>query len=171
LLYRDKIYGNHGNGLQTSNSENAIVRQTTIYGNGGAAFFIGGQVLPRPVRDWETGARFSLIAKDWVFDGVTFATSRGDRRSGYLLGTALDSIAPFTSTLWTDYNDWYSDSDPAPFHLPNGSKTFAQWKSLIKNNGFSPGQDMDSAETVVTSTELPAARSCIGSDCSGRSTQ
>src|SRR5665213_402395 len=167
LIYRDRIFDNRGNGLQTANSINGTVRQSTIYGNGGAAFYIGGQATPRPVRDWETDTKFSLLAEDWIFDGVNFATDFRSGSTAYLLGTSLDTILPFTSTIWSDYNDWYASADRTPFHIAASQKTFLQWKSMIGKNGFTPGQESDSIQTAVTSDALPAIRPCFGRDCPG----
>jgi Right handed beta helix region len=166
LLYQDQVYQNGANGLQTANSENVTVRQSTVYDNGAAGLFIGGQTAGRSVSDWETGGNYSLIAENWIYDGVNFATGPHSATGAYLLNTSLGTIAPFTSTLWTDYNDYYAPSNSTPFY-PSSAKTYAQWLTLISGNGFSPGQDVNSNQNSITSNALPAAPTCIGWDCPG----
>lgn len=167
LIYQDQIFQNMANGLQTANSENITVRQSTVYDNGAAGLFIGGQTAGRSVTDWETGGNYSLIAENWVYDGVNFATGPHSATGAYLLNTSLGTIAPFTSTLWTNYNDYYAPSNSTPFYIGSGAKSYSQWLALISGNGYNSGQDIGSNQNSVTSNALPSAPPCIGWDCPG----
>ena len=162
LVYQSVFFRNHGQGLQTANSSRITVRQSTAYDNGANALFIGGSATPRDVANWQNpGVNYKLLAQDWVLDGVNFASGPDTVAGSNLIGTSLDSIAPFTSTLLSNYNNWYVPNNSAFFNVPgHGKISLSDWQNLT-------GQDAKSSQTPVSSAALPPAPVCIGGDCGG----
>ena len=162
LVYQSVFYKNHGQGLQVANSTRITVRQSTAFDNGANAFFIGGSATPRDVANWQNpGVNYKLLTQDWVLDGVNFAFGPDTAAGSNLIGTSLDSIAPFTSTLLSNYNDWYAANNPDPFDVPGRGKiSLSDWRNLT-------GQDAKSTQTAVRAAALPPVPICIGGDCGG----
>jgi hypothetical protein len=163
LVYRDIFYKNHGHGLQTANSTRITVRQSTVYDNGADALFIGGSTAPRDVSNWQRpGIEYQLLTQDWVLDGVNFAAGPDTALGSTLLGTSLSTINFFTSTLFSDYNNWFAPNGSALFNMPgHGDHTLGGWHSLT-------GQDAHSTQAPVNSEALPPSPACIGLDCGGK---
>jgi hypothetical protein len=162
LVYQSVSYKNLGQGLQTANSSGITVRQSTVYDNGANALFIGGSTTVRDVYDWQvSGVEYQLLAQNWVLDGVNFATGPDTASGSNLIGTSLSTITPFTSTLLSNYNDWYAPNNATPFDVPgHGNYNLSGWQGYT-------GQDANSTQTAVTSDALPSATTCIGVDCGG----
>jgi len=79
-----------------------------------------------------------------------------------LIGTSLSTIAPFTVTLLSDYNNWYAPNNSASFNLPGQEDhTLGGWHILT-------GQDAHSTQAAVTSDAVPSSLICIGLDCAGQ---
>lgn len=152
LVYQSIFYKNHGQGLQVANSSRITVMQSTAFDNGANALFIGGSTTPRDVANWQNpGVSYKLLTQDWMLDGVNFASGPDTVAGSNLIGTSLDSIALFTSTLLSNYNDWYAPNNPTPFDVPgHGKINLSGWRKLT-------GQDAKSSETAVISAALPPA--------------
>jgi hypothetical protein len=152
LVYQSVFYKNHGQGLQTANSSRITIRQSTAYDNGANAFFIGGSATQREVANWQNpSANYKLLTQDWVLDGINFALGPNTAADSNLIGTSLNSISPFTSTLLSNYNNWYAESRPTPFDVPeHGKINLSDWRKLT-------GQDANSSQTAVNSAALPGA--------------
>jgi hypothetical protein len=163
LVYRDILYKNHGHGLQTANSARITVRQSTVYDNRADALFIGGSTSPRDVSNWQRpDVAYHLLTRDWVLEGVNFAAGPDTASGSGLIGTSLSTIAPFTVTLLSDYNNWYAPNNSASFNLPGQEDhTLGGWHILT-------GQDAHSTQAAVTSDAVPSSLICIGLDCAGQ---
>ena len=162
LISRSVFYKNHGHGLQSANSARITVRQSALYDNGGDALFIGGSASVRDVSNWQRpSVAYHLLTQDWVLDGVNFATGPDTAPGSALLGTSLSTLGSFTSTLLSDYNDWFAPNSSALFNVPGqGDHTLGGWRSLT-------GQDAHSSQAAVNSETLPPSPICIGLDCAG----
>jgi hypothetical protein len=162
LVYGSVFYKNHGQGIQTANSTRITLRQNTVYDNGANAFFIGGSTTARDVSDWQNaGAKYRLLAQDWVFNGNIFAMGPDTAAGSNLIGTSLTDISSFTGTVLSDYNNWYAPGNSTPFDLAgHGKYNFEGWRNFTH-------QDPGSSQVVVTSIALPPTTVCVGLDCGG----
>ncbi|MGB6199704.1 MAG: right-handed parallel beta-helix repeat-containing protein [Candidatus Acidiferrales bacterium] len=162
LIYRSVFHKNHGHGLQAANSARITVRQSTLYDNGGDALFIGGSATVRDVSNWQRpGVAYHLLTQDWVLDGVNLAAGPDTAPGSALIGTSLSTLNSFTTTLFSDYNDWFAPNSSALFNVPGqGNHTLGGWHNLA-------GQDAHSTQAAVNSEALPPSPICIGPDCAG----
>jgi hypothetical protein len=162
LISRSIFYKNHSHGLQSANSARITVRQSALYDNGGDALFIGGSASVREVSNWQRpSVAYHLLTQDWVLDGVNFAAGPDTAPGSALLGTSLSTLSSFTSTLLSDYNDWFAPNSSALFNVPGqGDHTLGGWRSLT-------GQDAHSSQAAVNSETLPPSPICIGLECAG----
>ncbi len=124
----------NGSGLNVLTSEQLTVENNTFYNNGGtnvhqAQVFIGGQSGGILIPDWLTGAVYDLFTTGMVMNGNVMEDNGGGQ---VVLGTYLDpgDWWQFTSTLTSDYNEWYDPATSSAFKIVDGQYvSMAAWQS------------------------------------------
>jgi Right handed beta helix region len=162
---------NNGPGLNVLTSEQLTVENNTFYNNGGtnpnqAQIFIGGRSGGIFIPDWIRGAGYDLFTTGMVLNGNTIE----DGGSGQaVLGTYLDSSDwwQFTSTLISDYNQWYDPATTNAFRIVDGEYiSLWTWQSgygMDENSYWSPPSVSPAAACAAPPASYPDFQAVINS--------
>jgi hypothetical protein len=115
---------NNGVGLNLLTSQKTTVQNNTFYNNGGtnshqAQIFLGGNSGGIFIQDWLTGKFDNLVTTGTVLTGNVIEDNGAGQS---VVGTYLNSSdwAQFTSSLTSDYNQWYDSRNANSFNIAGG---------------------------------------------------
>jgi len=138
-LRNNRICGN-GAGLNDAQSDNVTLEGNQIFDNTDFNFAIGGNYAGQTWTIYDTNQSYTGRTLNWSVTGNTitgsgtgsYATGGGwlfwhtDYNAPGAWATTRDSFRAF------DNNTWAHTQKAAPFMLPGGAKSFAQWKSDLQ---------------------------------------
>ncbi len=146
-IQNNTFCNNQQYGLVGSNSTTVSASGNIIFGNQKQGLFFGGTDSPVSVTNYETKATYSLSLQDWSLQKNTISQSKSTQN---VLDTGLSSSwSLFTSTLNSNYNNWYVPGSTNLFSVPSGVESLPSWQS-------STGQDANST-SVSSAVGLPVA--------------
>ncbi|HET6207738.1 MAG TPA: right-handed parallel beta-helix repeat-containing protein [Terracidiphilus sp.] len=163
---------NNGVGLNLLTSRQTTVKNNTFYNNGGtnthqAQIFLGGNSGGISIVDWLTGIFDNLVTTGTVLSG-NLIEDNGDGQS--VVGTYLNASdwAQFTSTLTSDYNQWYDPQTGSAFKVAGGRYvTLPTWQSdygTDQNSYWGPPAVSPSGACWVPSAAFPDFQVVLNND-------
>ncbi|HET6207901.1 MAG TPA: right-handed parallel beta-helix repeat-containing protein, partial [Terracidiphilus sp.] len=125
---------NNGVGLNLLTSQKTTVQNNTFYNNGGtnthqAQIFLGGNSGGIFIQDWLTGKFDNLVTTGTVLSGNVIEDNGAGQS---VVGTYLNASdwAQFTSSLTSDYNQWYDPRSASTFNISGGKYVaLSTWQS------------------------------------------
>ena len=163
LTLQNSYLCNSGSGLNLLTSWQTTVTNNTFYNNGGtnahqAQIFLGGRSGGIFIDDWLTGIFYDLFSTGTVITGNRIE----DVQLGqHLIGTYLDSADwwLFTSSLMSDYNQWYDQQTPNAFKISGGiDLNLPGWQSdygTDQNSSWTPPTPSPALACAAPSPSYP----------------
>jgi len=132
-------------GFDNRDSTGTTLTGNVIFGNPGSQIALNGILGGYSVTNWETGQVYDLVNENLTLSQNTIAGSAQVFYDGYLGSTDWST---FASTLVSDHNTWWADTNTSAFTVPTPQSgttlDLSGWQSQT-------GQDMNSSWTSSAS--------------------
>lgn len=127
-------------GVFSGNTSNVLLTNLTLVNNR-TGILIGGDAGGRPVKDFITGANYSVPpASNWRLNRVNVIGTGAAFRHG------TGNFDALRNSLSSDWNNWYREGSNTPIEILVEKLTLQQWRART-------GQDLNS--TSVSSLPIP----------------
>ena len=134
------ICNNHDVGVSDAQSDRVTLRDNTVFGNRNWNLLFTGHYNGRTFTNWQTGESYTAKSLYWTVTGNTFVgsgTGTGTTDGGWLSWhtdwQASGAWAAIRGSFVAfDNNRWVHTQKTAPFTMPGGAKTYAQFKADLQ---------------------------------------
>lgn len=172
LTLQNSYLCNSGSGLNLLTSWQTTVTNNTFYNNGGtnthqAQIFLGGSSGGIFIGNWLTGVFYDLFTTGTVITGNQIEDAQPGQN---LIGTYLDSSDwwLFTSSLTSDYNQWYDPQTTNAFNISGGQHVnLPAWQSdygTDQNSSWAPLSASPASTCAAPTSSYPDFQAILNSN-------